>query len=267
MPDQSLAGFPVYWQSMGAGELDGLLIHCSLAHSGTWDRMMQHLDGLLTAKAFVLPGHGRSGDWGGGNDFQGSACVIAAELLDKPTHIIGHSFGATVALRLAVEYPHLVKSLTLIEPVYFAATKGTAAFDWYFKVSRPFHAALESGDLLTAVREFVSVWGAGGDWLDMSGRQRADLVARIHLIPESNIAIIHDADQILATGRLEGIEIPTLLLESSESPEIIPPILDVLEHRIPDTRRALIHGAAHMAPITHSKAVADHISVFLSKID
>lgn len=34
-----------------------------------------------------------------------------------PIHVIGHSFGGGVALRLAAAHPHLVKSLTLISPV------------------------------------------------------------------------------------------------------------------------------------------------------
>jgi lipase len=42
-------------------------------------------------------------------------------LPEGPVHLIGHSFGATVALRLAIEAPERVASLTLIEPVLFAA--------------------------------------------------------------------------------------------------------------------------------------------------
>ena len=38
----------------------------------------------------------------------------------EPMDVVGHSFGGSIALRLALEMPELVKSLTLIEPVCFA---------------------------------------------------------------------------------------------------------------------------------------------------
>lgn len=48
---------------------------------------------------------------------------IARAALGAPVDVIGHSFGATVALRLALERPELVRSLVLVEPVLFAAAK------------------------------------------------------------------------------------------------------------------------------------------------
>jgi lipase len=52
--------------------------------------------------------------------------AMAVDLLQdqaqgQPVDVIGHSFGGTVALRLAVERPDLVRSLVLIEPVFVAA--------------------------------------------------------------------------------------------------------------------------------------------------
>jgi pimeloyl-ACP methyl ester carboxylesterase len=70
--------------------------------------------------AFDLPGHGRSADWDGASDYHHLSTQIAASFLTEPVDLIGHSFGATVALRLAVEQPQKLRSLILIEPVFFA---------------------------------------------------------------------------------------------------------------------------------------------------
>ena len=81
-------------------------------------------------RAFDLPGHGRSPDWDGVVEYQHLSTQIAASFVIEPVDLIGHSFGATVALRLAVEQPQKLRSLTLIEPVFFAvaARDAPAAF-------------------------------------------------------------------------------------------------------------------------------------------
>jgi pimeloyl-ACP methyl ester carboxylesterase len=62
--------------------------------------------------------HGKSPDWDGSGDFQDVSVAAALPFLDDaPMDLIGHSFGATLALRLAVAHPDRVRSLTMIEPV------------------------------------------------------------------------------------------------------------------------------------------------------
>ena len=41
---------------------------------------------------------------------------LIIQLKLPPVHLVGHSFGALVALTLAIQYPQLVQSLTLSEP-------------------------------------------------------------------------------------------------------------------------------------------------------
>ena len=102
-----------------------LFLHCSLSHHQS---LMTLAHALPPARNvfFDLPGHGHSAEWQG-EEYQTDAMRIAEALLDGPTHVAGHSFGATVALRLAVERPDLVSRLTLIEPVMFAAVQDAEA--------------------------------------------------------------------------------------------------------------------------------------------
>lgn len=41
---------------------------------------------------------------------------ILISLFDKPVHLVGHSYGGSIALELAVSNPEMLKSLTLSEP-------------------------------------------------------------------------------------------------------------------------------------------------------
>jgi pimeloyl-ACP methyl ester carboxylesterase len=74
----------------------------------------------LAAKGFQLvvpdrPGHGQSPSPGRPDDSQADGAWVA-ELLGDRAHVVGHSFGAVVALAAAARRPGAVKSLTLIEP-------------------------------------------------------------------------------------------------------------------------------------------------------
>jgi pimeloyl-ACP methyl ester carboxylesterase len=61
------------------------------------------------------PGHGRSPYPGRPDDAEADG-AWAAELLGDGAHLVGHSFGACVALAAAAMRPASVRSLTMIEP-------------------------------------------------------------------------------------------------------------------------------------------------------
>ena len=161
MPRALKAGFDTFWTSFGQGPRAALMIHCSLASSAAWGGVARHLSGALTMTAFDMPGHGRSGSWDARGEIQGVTAGIAADFLDAPADVIGHSFGATVALRLAVERPDLVRTLTLIEPVFFAvaiADQPAVARDHAVE-SADFEAAMAAGDHVAAAHVHLPIFG------------------------------------------------------------------------------------------------------------
>lgn len=268
MPRADKAGFPTWWTSYGQGTRKALMIHCSLAHSGSWGGVARHMSGALEMTAFDLPGHGRSAAWDGRGEIQGVSARIAADFCDGPVDVIGHSFGATVALRLAVEHPELVRSLVLIEPVFFAIAYHDrpdlgAAHDMAIEA---FVHAMKVQDYAVAARLFTRTWGEGTAWADIPEPVRAQLAAQMPLIAAADGALFHDAGGMLASGALERIAAQVLLIEGSQSPAIIAAINEGLAARLPRPERAVIAGAAHMAPITHPAQVAAEILRFLRAV-
>lgn len=63
-------------------------------------------------------GFGRSPDATAPVDFESDADDIA-ELLDRPAHLLGHSYGGIVCMLAAAQRPEAVRSLTVIEPPAF----------------------------------------------------------------------------------------------------------------------------------------------------
>lgn len=266
MPRDERAGRRVFWHVMGQGPRRALAIHCSMSHSGAWAGVSHALDDLLTITAFDLPGHGQSAPWSGPGEIQAASTAIAADLIDGPADILGHSFGATVALRLAVEHPQLVRSLILYEPVFFAVALA----------DRPdlragheadmagYAAGMARGDMAAAARGFLSVWGGGDAWEALPETLRARMAAQMPLIEAAAPALYGDAGGMLASGALTRITAPVLLMEGARSPAIVGAINDGLAARLPDAARTRIDGAGHMGPITHPEPVAAAIRAFLS---
>lgn len=260
------AGQGTHWQIMGQGPRAALAIHCSLAHSGSLSMLGRELSDLLTTIAFDLPGHGRSAPWNGVGEIQAASTAIAAGLLDGPADIIGHSFGATVALRLAVEHPHLVRSLSLYEPVFFAvalADRPSLYADHDAEMAA-YREGILAGDMAAAARGFLSVWGDGEAWAVLSPAMRDRMTEQMSLIEAADAALYGDVGGMLASGALTRIAAPALLMEGAHSPAIIGAINDGLTERLAHVTRVRIDGAGHMGPITHPGEVAAAIRAFLS---
>lgn len=266
MPQQAIAGHDTAWRVFGTGPQPALALHCSLAHSGEWAGLAPLLLPQLTLTAPDLPGHGRSAPWDGTVDLHALATAVATGLAAQtgPQDVIGHSFGATVALRLALERPDLVRRLILIEPVLFCAARGTPAFAAYERQHLPFAAALQAGNIEGAAGLFQLIWGSG-PLEALPEPQRRYILDRTPLIAAQNPALIEDAGGLLRPFRLEALVRPVLLLEGAASPPVIGAILDALSHRLPDNRRVSVPGAGHMLPLTHPAEVAGAITGFLAE--
>ncbi len=274
MPKALRAGLRTYWTTFGSGPRAALAIHCSLAHAGSWAGLAGRLGHRLTLTAFDLPGHGESGPWQDGmGEVQARSVAVAAELAAEaargagPVDVLGHSFGATVALRLAVEHPGLVRSLVLIEPVFFAVAfaDDPGARARYAAQMAEYTRAWAAGDRAGAARAFIEVWGDGRPWDDLPRLHRAALARGIHLIDAAGPALLEDAGGLLAPGVLQAVDCPVLLIGGSTSPAITEAINEGLAARLGDAERSVIVGAGHMAPVTHPRQVASEVLRFLDR--
>lgn len=261
MSDSAGPAQPLYHRSFGTGPRQVLALHCTIAHSGVW----RGVSGQLPDCTLVTPdmlSHGRSPDWDRQGDFQDRMIEAVLPLLREPMDVVGHSFGGTVALRLAVEHPDLVRSVTMIEPVFFAVAKLDAP-DIVAENdarARPMFDAFEAGDEELAARLFSQDWGAEGgpSWEDLPEQTRAAMIRGIHIVPASATAV-NDRVGLLAPGRLDRAAMPALMLRGALSPPIVRVVNDGLARRLPDAGNVVVEGAGHMVPISHPAETAAHL--------
>ncbi len=252
------------------GDRPVLALHCSLAHAGAWSGLAERLTNL-TLTGFDQIGHGRAPDWDGVTDLHDAAtadAIAMAEALGQgaPVDIFGHSFGGTVALRVALTRPDLVRSLMLVEPVIFAAARAAGAKAWTAFQDEHLGVArlMGSGDRLGAARLFHGLWGTGEPLESLPDRARDYIIDRIHLIPAQNAVLLDDSKGLLRAGGLEALHVPVLLVEGALSPAIIAANHAELARRLPNAHCASVAGAGHMLPLTHADDLAQLTTAHLA---
>ncbi|WBU59156.1 alpha/beta fold hydrolase [Paracoccus albus] len=230
-------------------------LHCMMGSGGLFEPLMQHLDGAIDLRAPDFPGHGRSDDWvppADDIDLHTFATRYAAGMIDRPMDLIGHSFGATVALRIAVGAPDAIRSLTLVEPVLFAAASRESNRAEYERLAS-FEAADDWDGML---QQFLGDWGAAGP-IPTEGAKADRLRRQMKMVVDTNDGLMSDRGNILREGGLEGINAPVMLISGQDSPPIVHEIAEALAARLPDVGRATIPDAGHMLPLSHPKQFAE----------
>ena len=239
------------------------MLHCTLAQGGAWAGMARHLLARLTMVAPDLLSHGTAPDADRSRDYHAQATqAAAAHLPEALCHLIGHSFGATLALRIALDRPGSVKTLTLIEPVLFCAADGPG------RAAHDAHVAKLPGGYSSAApkviaKHFLELWGAE-PFAALSDAHQDYMAARTWIPAATEPALIHDNANMLP--RLPHLTVPTLLIEGAATHPVIGEINTRLSNDIPAARRHVIPEAAHMAPITHPLATATAIATFLGTL-
>lgn len=227
-----------------------------------WGPIASRLNGCVDLKGFDMPSHGSSVPWApqDGVDFHTTVTRIAAAAITRPLDLIGHSLGATVALRIAIAAPEAVRSLTLIEPVLFAAAPDTlrSALDTQLA------AKLANGQAEEAARAFIDIWGARPfDELPLPARRM--MTDQIRLVADTDQTLTADRAGLLRDGGLESIDAPVLIVAGERSPSVIHRIADALAQRLADVGRAIVPEAGHMLPLTHVEQTADLIALNLDR--
>lgn len=261
-------GIETFEQVFGTGERPALAIHCMLGTSGMWEPVLSPLGDRIRATAFDLPGHGKSADWPGEDaegGYQTLATRIAASFIDRPVDLIGHSFGASVALRIAAAAPEAIRSLTLIEPVLFAAIADTPEGAYWRARQDAFDARMAAGTAERAAREFMADWGVGVPWDELAERHREKFVRQMPIVASVAPGNFRDSAKILRPDAIEAIDAPVMIVHGSESPEAVRLVSEALAARMQDVGIATVPGAGHMLPLTHAAQLSDLIALNLER--
>lgn len=236
------------------------LIHCALGRASNWRPFLNALERPVSPLLIELPGHGLAEEYDTSRDYSDQAVELALdEMPSDPVPLIGHSFGAVIALRIAVERPYRVSSLVLVEPPFFAAVKGRWAFERVERDLAAFSKKMAAGEHATAAKEFHALFGDGTPWSELSPDQRAYMVDRVPLIPPGDTLIFQDRRGLLEPDRLEDLDMPVTFIDGGDTHPVMSEIISTIGDRIPDADWVTIPNAGHMLPVTHPERLVEAI--------
>lgn len=261
MKAHDTTGTRLFYRQAGAGT-PVVLLHGSASSGAQWKDTIDHLRSRHRVITPDLPGYGGSTvDPDSAVETLDSDTQAIIDLIDEvggPVHLVGHSFGAAVAIKVAMTAGHLVRSLSIFEPALFHLLRdGDAADRVLFQeialIEGVLAACVQDDDAPAGMAQFIDFWNGEGTWERLTPNVR-DMYAS-----EAG----HVLRDFAAGGRehwgpedARRIDCPTFAFLGLESQAVSQRTTEIMAAAIPQARLTMLSDADHMAPMTHADVIA-----------
>jgi pimeloyl-ACP methyl ester carboxylesterase len=174
------------------------------------------------------------------NDFEVEAPMFA-ELLGDGAHLVGHSYGAVIALLAAAQRPEAVRSLTVSEPGCLRVAEGTPVVD---EMITNGERLFREGEQIPNEMFLRLFRGGAGSAYGTPEQLPEELLHGVELLKRERPS--WEAEIPLA--RLGAADFPVLVLSGGHSPAF-EAVCDALAEGL-GAERAVIPGRGHTVPST-----------------
>lgn len=185
----------------------------------------------------------------------------------EPFAVVGHSYGAAVALVAALAQPHRIRALALYEPTLFglldAESPPPNQADGIRGAVAGAAFALDASDSSGAAECFIDYWMGQGAWLHTPEPRKPAIVAAVANVRGWANALCNQCTPLAA---FSALKVPVLFMTGKESPASSLGVAHLLTRALPQVQVVEFEGLGHMGPITHPEVVNKAISVFLEQV-
>ncbi len=245
-------------------------LHSNASSSSQWRALMDRLSPSHRVLAPDLLGAGKSPSWTAeqGPTLSDEAAFIEPVLATAtaPFFLIGHSYGAAVALVAALARPERIRALVLYEPPLIALleeeARGQAASAELKDAAADAAASIAAGDAAAAARRFIDYWMGPGSWDAMPASRQAPIAASMHPIARWARALGEEPTPLAA---FRALDLPVLFMVGSRSPASSRGVARLLVKTLPNVTVMECEGLGHMGPVTHPDIVNESIAAFLAR--
>jgi pimeloyl-ACP methyl ester carboxylesterase len=244
-----------------------IIAHCSSASHREWLPLIEALepDWRVLAPDFI--GYGRSGAWPEGKVFTVEADLAVllelAKETEEPIHLVGHSYGAALALEAARGLRSKVQSLTLVEPVAFNLLRVEHRPEWaeIEQLGVAVLTAVSNGNDRDAASAFMRYWLGRLRWWLSPEKFKAAITATIRKVALEFMILIETGARL---SDYASVTAPTLLIVGGKTRAPARAVVDMLSSALPNATMTVLKGAGHMSPFTHpsevNRLIAGHLA-------
>ena len=244
-----------------------VLIHSSVSANRQWRALTEVLKDRYRVLAVNLFGYGETTPWPGTSPqslyAQAQLVLALCQEAGSPIHLVGHSFGASVALKAAGLLGARVGSLILLEPNPFYLLRqggGTHAFLESRSLRDHVKCFGSLGDWPKVAERFADYWLGDGSWSTMPDKRRA---AFVDSLPPN----FHEWDAVMEeetpVEEWKALAAKTLVVSDRATRPPIREIVDIFAKACPHWSFRFIADGGHMAPLTRPELINPIVREFL----
>lgn len=252
---------------------DGLVpviaLHCSGADGNQWRRLAAAIGSGFDVHAPSFIGCGDAEPWHGEHAFtlmdDARSIVGLVDAAPRAVHLVGHSYGGGVALKVASLRPDQIASVSLYEPSAFhvlrqLGARAEAELAEIEDLAAGVASGLVTGAYHAAAATFVDYWSGEGTWFALRPEIRE---AMLRWLPKASLdfrALLDEDTPLASYGRLGC---PVLVLRGERAPDPSRMIAEELARQFPFGSLEVVPGAGHMGPATHAAEVVGRVAAHI----
>jgi pimeloyl-ACP methyl ester carboxylesterase len=246
-------------------------IHSNASTSGQWRALME----LLAPKFRVLApdsyDSGKGPRWPSDRiiRLRDEVALIEPVLAraGSPLALVGHSYGAAVALIAALANPGRVRAMAVYEPTLFslldAEKPAPNEADGIRNAVADASVALDVGNQDDAAERFIDYWMGSGTWKQTPEQRKAPIAASVTNVRRWAHALFTEPTPLSA---FRSLDVPILYLVGKRSTQSAHGVARLLANALPLVELVEFEDLDHMGPVTHPEPVNEVIAQFLERV-
>ena len=252
MPQLRVNGVELAYIDQGAGT-PVVFVHGAWMDLRYWEPQRQAVAAHYRFIAYSLRYHGTAPWPDAGEHYAGTThatdlVALIRQVHAGPVHLVGLSSGGRLVTLMAVQYPALVRSLTVLEPPLDELLADRPAAqplrDAWQQGFAPIRTAAHAGEAIQATTRFFELVNNGPDTFDTQPEAfRQMILDNARTVP---LQLAAPRPLALSCAALRGIHAPTLVVGGAQSPRYLALITEILVQCIPTSRLVVIPNATHL---------------------
>ena len=245
-------------------------LHSNASNSGQWRALMDRLAPRHRIVACDSYDAGKSPSWPSDRVIRLADEVALIEPVlaraGSPLMLVGHSYGAAVALLAALADPGRIGAMALYEPTLFALLDAQLPVpndaDGIRNAVARASEALDAGNRDLAAECFIDYWMGAGSWRLMPDSRKPPIAASVVNVRRWAHALFTEPASLEA---FRALDMPVLYMIGKRSTPSALGVARLLTTALPRVEVVGFEALGHMGPVTHPDVVNEAIAGFLAR--